>query len=524
MTSQTMISVQIQEIVDWLRANVADVVKAQLTSDSREIGQGDVFFAFPITSGIAAKGDGRAFIHNAIERGAAAIVYEKTDVSAAMEISVPHLAVSGLIDLLGAIASAWYGEPDKEMFSVAVTGTNGKTSCSQWIAKALSLPNTPCAVIGTLGVGTYRDGMVASLQETGFTTPDALQLQRRLAALKKNGAKGLAIEASSIGLHQGRLNALHFDVALFTNLTRDHLDYHQTMEAYAAAKEALFQWTGLQAAVINADDAFGAELLQKLSVTQPALKLLAYCIDSASDLGGSTSDVAMLRASQLKTTHTGTQFYLESPYGSGLVKTQTIGRFNISNVLGVLGVLLMRGITWERAIASIEKLTSVPGRMQQLGSAGQAMVVVDYAHTPDALEKTLETLQQVALERQGNLWCVFGCGGDRDPGKRPQMGKIAQMAQHVVVTSDNPRTEAPAKIIQDILQGMSGAPHAIEDRASAILFAVKHAQVNDVILIAGKGHETYQDINGKKWPFSDEEHALLALATVATNSTMRRTT
>lgn len=519
MTTQTMIPSQIQEIVNWMRAHVADAAKAQLTSDSREIGLGDVFFAFPIVSGIAGKGDGRAFIQNAIERGAAAIVYEKNDEQAAVEISVPHLAVAGLIDLLGAIASAWYGVPDRDMFSVAVTGTNGKTSCSQWIAKALSLHNTPCAVIGTLGVGTYREGMVASLQETGFTTPDAIQLQRRLATLKKNGATGLAIEASSIGLHQGRLNALHFDVALFTNLTRDHLDYHQTMEAYALAKQALFEWPGLQAAVINADDAFGAELLQGLSVTRPELKLLAYCIDSTLDL-----NVPALRASQLKTTHTGTQFYLASPFGSGLVKTQTIGRFNISNVLGVLGVLLMRGIAWERAVSSIEKLTSVSGRMQQLGSAGKAMVVVDYAHTPDALEKTLETLQQVALERQGNLWCVFGCGGDRDPGKRPQMGKIAQKAQHVVVTSDNPRTELPAKIIQDILQGMSGTPHAIEDRASAILFAVKHAQVNDVILIAGKGHETYQDINGKKWPFSDEEHALLALATVATNSTMRRTT
>ncbi|MFZ6798655.1 UDP-N-acetylmuramoyl-L-alanyl-D-glutamate--2,6-diaminopimelate ligase [Undibacterium sp. Di24W] len=519
MTTQTMIPVQIQEIVDWLRANVADAAKAQLTSDSREIGLGDVFFAFPIVAGIAGKGDGRAFIQNAIERGAAAIVYEKIGEQSAVEISVPHLAVSGLIDQLGAIASAWYGAPDRDIFSVAVTGTNGKTSCSQWIAKALSLHNTPCAVIGTLGVGTYREGMVASLQETGFTTPDAIQLQRRLAALKKNGAKGLAIEASSIGLHQGRLNALHFDVALFTNLTRDHLDYHQTMEAYAAAKQALFQWAGLQAAVINADDVFGAELLRGLAVTQPGLKLLAYCIDNTSEL-----NVPVLRASQLKTTHTGTQFYLESAYGNSVVKAQTIGRFNISNVLGVLGVLLMRGIAFDRAISSIEKLTSVPGRMQQLGSAGQAMVVVDYAHTPDALEKTLETLQRVASERQGNLWCVFGCGGDRDPGKRPQMGKIAQMAEHVVVTSDNPRTELPAKIIQDILQGMSGTPHAIEDRASAILFAVKHAQVNDVILIAGKGHETYQDINGKKWPFSDEEHALLALATVATNSTMRRAT
>jgi UDP-N-acetylmuramoyl-L-alanyl-D-glutamate--2,6-diaminopimelate ligase len=184
--------------------------------------------------------------------------------------------------------------------------------------------------------------------------------------------------------------------------------------------------------------------------------------------------------------------------------------------------LLARGVEWDKAVSVIEKLSSVQGRMQQLGTPGQAMVVVDYAHTPDALQKTLETLQEVAQERHGELWCLFGCGGDRDPGKRPQMGKIAQLAQHVVVTSDNPRTEDPAKIILDIIAGMDGTPTTIEDRAAAILYAVKHAGVNDVILIAGKGHETYQDINGKKWPFSDEEHARLALATVATNNTMRR--
>lgn len=504
----------VQNMIDWMRQHLTPT--AQLTSDSREIQAGDAFFAFPIVAG---KGDGRAFIQNAIERGAAAIVYEESSELVHADISVPHFAVKDLIRFVGAIACAWYDNPAQNMLSVAVTGTNGKTSCSQWIAKALSLHAQPCAVIGTLGVGTYRDGVIANLQETGFTTPDAIQLQRRLAGLKANGAAALAIEASSIGLHQGRLNALHFDVALFTNLTRDHLDYHETMEAYATAKEALFNWPGLQNAVINADDEFGLELLQRLANTNKALQLLAYSIDTKID-----AKIPCLRASQLKTTHTGTQFYLESPYGNGTVKTQTIGRFNVSNILGVLGVLLVRGISWERAIITIEKLTSVQGRMQQLGTAGQAMVVVDYAHTPDALEKTLQTLQQVAQDRQGNLWCVFGCGGDRDPGKRPQMGKIAQMAQQVVVTSDNPRTEDPDKIIQDIVQGMSGTPHAIADRASAILYAVKHAQVNDVILIAGKGHETYQEINGKKWPFSDEEHAMLALATVATNSTMRRTT
>lgn len=510
---QEPLATSVAAIVQWLKHHAP---QGKLTSDSREILAGDVFFAFPIAG---STGDGRAFIHNAIERGAAAIVYEKNGADIAQEIGVSHLAVDGLIDLLGAIANLWYDRPDQDMFSVAVTGTNGKTSCSQWIAKALSMQGAPAAVIGTLGVGNYRDGVISQLQETGFTTPDALQLQARLANLKKNGAKSLAIEASSIGIHQGRLNALHVDVALFTNLTRDHLDYHGTMEAYAAAKEALFQWQGLQAGVINADDAFGLELLQRLASDKPELKLLAYSIDAVNE-----STIPTLRATQLKTTHIGTQFYLESAFGSGVVKTQMIGRFNVSNVLGVLGVLLMKGIAFERAISTIEKLSSVQGRMQQLGSNGQAMVVVDYAHTPDALEKTLQALQQVAQERQGNLWCVFGCGGDRDPGKRPQMGKIAQLAQHVVVTSDNPRTEDPEKIVQDILAGMSGAPNAIVDRASAILYAVKHAQSNDVILIAGKGHENYQDINGKKWPFSDEEHALLALATVATNSAMRRST
>ncbi|GGX14352.1 UDP-N-acetylmuramoyl-L-alanyl-D-glutamate--2,6-diaminopimelate ligase [Undibacterium macrobrachii] len=509
--NQSMTASAVAEIILWLQEHAPN---AQLHSDSRAIQLGDVFFAFPITG---SKGDGRAFIQNAIERGAAVIVYEKEGAAISHDTSIPHLAVSGLIDLLGEIANQWYGNPDQDMFCVAVTGTNGKTSCSQWIAKALSMQGAPAAVIGTLGVGNYRDGMMSQLQETGFTTPDALQLQARLAHLKKNGAKSLAIEASSIGIHQGRLNALHFDIALFTNLTRDHLDYHGTMEAYAAAKAALFDWAGLRAGVINADDAFGVELLQQLSSNKPELKLLAYSIDGASEIA-----MPSLRASQLKTTSIGTQFHVESPFGSGVVKTQMIGRFNVSNVLGVLGVLLMKGIAWERAVATIEKLTSVQGRMQQLGSQGQAMVVVDYAHTPDALEKTLQALQPIAQERQGSLWCVFGCGGDRDPGKRPQMGKIAQIAQHVVVTSDNPRTEDPEKILQDILAGMQGTPNAIVDRASAILYAVKHAHANDVILIAGKGHENYQEIHGKKWPFSDEEHALLALATVATNSTMRR--
>ncbi len=505
-------SEEIAVILDWMRLHAP---QAQLRSDSRLVEAGDVFFAFPIPS---AKGDGRRHIQSAIERGAAAIVYEECDEILGTH-TVPQLAVRDLIQQLGTIANAWYEQPDQGMLSVAVTGTNGKTSCSQWIANALSQARGSCAVIGTLGIGQYRSGQLMQIEETGFTTPDALQLQARLQELKTRGVPAFAMEASSIGLHQGRMNGMHVDIALLTNLSRDHLDYHQTMEAYAACKQALFDWQGLKHAVVNLDDAFGSDVVQHMQQQASAAQILGYGIGVDPVEG-----VALLNASQLRTTQLGTQFFVESPFGNGTVKTRLIGRFNVSNVLGVMGVLLAQGIAWDKTVAIIEKLNSVPGRMQQLGSSGQVMVVVDYAHTPDALEKTIDTLLEVVSERQGELWCVFGCGGDRDPGKRPQMGRIAQKAHQVVVTSDNPRTENPTQIIQDIVAGMQGTPLQMEDRASAILYAVKHAQANDVVLIAGKGHEDYQDIQGKKWPFSDEQHALLALATIATNSSMRRNT
>lgn len=507
------------ETIDWLRQCAPE---AQLSSDSRAIKAGDVFFAFPISGSV---GDGRRHIQNAIDNGAMAIVFDPDNFVWDETMTVAHHAVFQLQSKLGYIANAWYAQPDRDMLTVAVTGTNGKTSCSQWLAKALSLTAKPCAVIGTLGVGKYCDGVLDNLQETGFTTPDAIQLQRRLAALRDAGATALAIEASSIGLQQGRLNGLHIDVALFTNLTRDHLDYHGEMDAYAAAKGILFDWPNLELAVVNLDDVYGVQLAQRLSCEtvpqqsqkQTKTRVLGYSLELKQH-----PNAEVIYASNLRTHHAGTNFHVDSPYGSGLVKTQMIGRFNVSNVLGVLSVLLAKGIGWSKAISAIEKLHSVPGRMQQLGSHGHVMVVIDYAHTPDALEKTLATLQQVARERQGELWCVFGCGGDRDPGKRPQMGGFAELAQHVVVTSDNPRTENPAAIIQDILKGMKSVPQVIEDRANAILYAIRHAGNNDVVLLAGKGHETYQDINGKKWPFSDEEHAALALATVATSGSMKR--
>ncbi len=530
---------KINDIVNWLRQYAPG---AHLSSDSRAISAGDVFFAFPV-SGSA--GDGRKHIRSAIENGAVAVLFDPENFIWDETLNslpnghpnVHHSAVAQLESCAGYIAHEWYGQADRDMLTVAVTGTNGKTSCSQWLAKALSLtasasvPSRSCAVVGTLGIGIYQAGAIDNLLETGFTTPDPLQLQRRLAALRDAGAAALAIEASSIGLQQGRLNGLHIDVALLTNLTRDHLDYHGDMAAYAAAKAMLFDWPQLKLAVVNLDDAFGIQLAQHIQEKnalpaepgQQVTALLGYSLEhEKAHAHASYAGTGVLYASNLRTSSSGTSFHVDSPYGSGLVKTHMIGRFNVSNVLGVLSVLLATGVLWNKALAAIEKLSSVPGRMQQLGSCGHVMVIIDYAHTPDALEKTLETLQQVAHERQGQLWCVFGCGGDRDPGKRAQMGKIAGAAQHVVVTSDNPRSENPAAIIEDILQGMTTAPHVIEDRANAILYAIRHAGDKDVVLLAGKGHETYQDINGKKWPFSDQEHAALALATVATGGHMKR--
>jgi len=502
-------NLSMNDIINWLRQVAPG---AQLSSNSRTIAEGDVFFAV-----LAHHGDGRQYIHDAIAQGAAAIVYEEHGYVWDISVTTPHLAVADLQKQLGYLASAWYNAPDASMYSVAVTGTNGKTSCTQWLAKALSLNKCDSAVVGTLGVGMYKNGILGSLSETGFTTPDAISLQRSLATMRDHGAEALAIEASSIGLQQGRLFGLHVDIALLTNLTRDHLDYHSDMAHYAAAKSALFDWPGLTTAVINVDDPFGQTLIADLRQKYPALKLIAYSLDKSEYEG-----VALLSASHLKTSHTGTSFHLESPFGNGLVKTQLIGQFNVSNILGVLAVLLSKGLSFAKAVSTIEKLTPVPGRMQLLGTAGHVMVVIDYAHTPDALEKTLEALRYVAQERHGQLWCVFGCGGDRDPGKRPQMGKIAESADHVVVTSDNPRSENPSTIIQHIVTGMSTQAHIVEDRANAILYAIKHAGHQDVVLLAGKGHETYQDILGKKWPFSDEEHAALALATVATSGNMKR--
>jgi UDP-N-acetylmuramoyl-L-alanyl-D-glutamate--2,6-diaminopimelate ligase len=500
-----------QDICHWIRQAAP---RGALASDSRRIKPGDVFFAFP-----GATADGRAFIAAAIGQGAVAVVHEQGDFVWDDEFAIPHLAVAGLKTAAGPIAHACYDMPDAKMFTVGVTGTNGKTSCAVWLGQAMARLGQPAAVIGTLGVGLFRQRGEVAYDVTGYTTPDPVLLASKLAEMRDAGATSLAIEVSSIGLEQGRTLGMHLDVAIFTNLTRDHLDYHGDMASYEAAKVRLFEWPGLKTAVLNLDDPAGLRLVAHLQAQfGSALPLIGYTLrdsEAQPDIDG----VAVLRASAFRSRHAGTDFHLESPYGAATVKTQLIGHFNISNALAVLGALMAKGVLLRSALDALEALTPAPGRMQQVGGQDAPMVVVDYAHTPDALEKTLETLRQVARERGGELWCVFGCGGDRDPGKRPQMGAIAQLADHVLVTSDNPRSEDPAAIIAQIVAGMDAAhpgsgagSQSIEDRAAAILSAVKHAAKPDVILVAGKGHEAYQEIKGRKMPFSDVDHAALALA------------
>jgi UDP-N-acetylmuramoyl-L-alanyl-D-glutamate--2,6-diaminopimelate ligase len=492
---------------DWLRAAAAG---AQLTSDSRRVAAGAVFFAYP---GEAA--DGRRYIAAAIERGAAAVVFDARDFAWDDAWTVPHLGVADLKQHAGLIAHAYYDAPDAAMFTVGVTGTNGKTSCALWIAQALAQLDATAAVIGTLGVGLVRGQAEPTFDVTGYTTPDAVLLASELARLRAAGARALAIEASSIGLVEHRTAGMHFDVAVFTNLTRDHLDYHGDMAAYEAAKRRLFAWPGLKTAVVNLDDDAGVRIVDWLRAERADVQVIGYTLheQAAQDV---PAGVQLLHAANVRSHPDGSEFQVASPFGSALARTRLVGRFNVSNTLAVLGTLLARGVALRAALDAIATLAPAPGRMQQLGGQDAPMVVIDYAHTPDALEKTLDALRQVAAERGGHLWCVFGCGGDRDPGKRPQMGRIAQRADHVLVTSDNPRSEAPAAIIAQIVAGMdvndpASTVQAIEDRAAAILAAVKHAARADVILLAGKGHEPYQEIKGRKLPFSDAEHAALAL-------------
>lgn len=488
----------IQTVVAWLKANSPN---GELFSDSRAIqadGRG-IFFAY---IGDSDHADGRNYIESAIQRGAVAVIYDSTGYEWNSQWHVPHIGITRLKEKAGSIAAAFYGNPAQAMQIIAVTGTNGKTSCTQWIGQSLSRLHRKTAVIGTLGITIFEEGVAGKTQVTGYTTPDQVQLQRILSHLSASGVVCVAMEASSIGIDQGRLNGLSIDVAMLTNFTRDHLDYHHDMDAYRAAKRRLFSWPGLKHIVLNLDDDLGRSIACEFKGKLP---VMGYTLNPIN------VDIPVLSAEAIQNHDTGVDFKIRWQHQLASVHSQLVGRFNISNVLGVLGVLLSIGIDWNDAVKRVDELIPPPGRMQKMGGKKAPLVVIDFAHTPDAMQKGLETLRQVADVRKGSLWCVFGCGGNRDPGKRPQMGAVSEQADKVVVTSDNPRREVPEEIIQQIIAGMKIKPMMIVDRAKAIRQTIIQASDKDVIFLAGKGHETYQEIQGKKYPFLDADHVQRAL-------------
>ena len=474
-----------------------------LATDSRRVRPGDAFIAWP-GYGV----DGRQFVRQALAAGAKACLVEAQGAQA-FDFGDDEAAVAALHALkaaTGPLASAFMGAPSQHLQVVAATGTNGKTSTAWWTAQALAALGRRCAVVGTLGVGEPPTSAhpQAAIQSTGLTTPDPVSLQAALRRFVDDGFSACAIEASSIGLVEQRLAGTQIAVALFTNFTQDHLDFHGSMDLYWQAKAQLFAWPGLRAAVVNIDDARGAALAAELQ--GGALDVWTTSVRSE----------ARLRADEVRYTGGGLCFEVHEGSQRASVRTGLIGDYNVSNLLAVLGALRALGITLADAARACTTLTPVPGRMQRVvvEAAGGPDVVVDYAHTPDALEKALLALLPFAVERRGRLWCVFGCGGDRDARKRPLMGAVAErFANTVVVTSDNPRSESPAAILAQIVAGITvrDAVAVIEDRRAAIAHAMHDADAHDVILIAGKGHEDYQDVAGVKLPFSDVAEASAAL-------------
>ncbi|MBI4193893.1 MAG: UDP-N-acetylmuramoyl-L-alanyl-D-glutamate--2,6-diaminopimelate ligase [Betaproteobacteria bacterium] len=496
-------------------------------TDSRQIRRGDTFVAYP-----GATSDGRDFIPQALGNGAAGVLWESRGFAWNPAWNVPNLGVPDLRRRAGEIASHIYGQPSARLWVVGVTGTNGKTSCSQWIAQSLGRTGRKCAVIGTLG-----SGFPGALEATGNTTPDAVWLQASLMSFLRCGARAACMEVSSHGLEQHRLSGVKFDVALFTNISRDHLDYHGTMRRYRAAKARLFGWPSLKYAVLNLDDGFGVELASRAG----GARVVGYGFARDRIPRRNADRMLSVQGRNLRVHTGGISFDVTTPWGAASLSSRLIGGFNAANLLGSLATLLASDVSLEESIRALQRVKAVPGRTERYGGGSRPLVIIDYAHTPDALEKILIALRELLpasrLEgpssrvqtkrslrsnsepgtRNPELICVFGCGGERDRGKRPLMGSIAAaLADHVVITSDNPRSEDPQAIIRDIARGVRGAHATIEpDRSRAIRLAIGMAHRGDVVLVAGKGHERYQEVRGVRYPFSDATAVTAALRAAA---------
>lgn len=465
-----------------------DIAISGLALDSRRINVGDVFIALK-----GVQQHGLEYAIQAVKKGAVAVIYEPEGIVELPEIDVELIAVPQLAEVLGTIAAKFYGEPSEKLAVIGITGTNGKTTCSQLIAQVLP----DCGVIGTLGWGA-----LGHLLPSANTTPDALAIQTILYQFVQQNLQAVAMEVSSHGLQQGRVNGVEFTGAVFTNISRDHLDYHGSMDEYLKAKLALFKLPSLQFAVVNLDDANATNVLQ---VLDDAVSCWTF-----STQGKSLANAQSLIAENIRYSNSGIDFDVRLGQITSLVHTPIIGAFNLENVLAVLAVLLAMKVPLQLAIASLGKLKAITGRMEKFGGGDKPTVLVDYAHTPDALEKVLKVAKN---DRQ--LLVVFGCGGNRDQGKRPEMGRIAETwADRIIITDDNPRNEVANEIIEQILVGcQTDKITVINDRAAAITTAIRQANKGDCVVIAGKGHEDYQEISGVRWPFNDQKIVEQALAT-----------
>ena len=475
-----------KSVLKKIEYNLSDI-----SNDSRHVKKNSIFLAYP---GIHT--DGRKYIAEALKKGAKAIVYEKKNFTWQQSWDASHYGINDLKNNEGEIAHIFFKKPSKELLTIGITGTNGKTTCAYWISEIQNLLGKKTGLIGTLGYGYKK------LKPHVYTTPDAIFNHRILKEFKTEKIKSVVMEVSSHALSQGRVNGILFDVAVFTNLSRDHLDYHLNFKNYFDAKKKLFHFPSLKVAVINIDDAYGKKL--KLSLVQNKTKVITYGIKNGD-----------IRASHIEYSLSSTTFQLITKKETYKVKAPIVGEFNVYNLLAVISGLVGSGLPIQKVIKQVSYISQVPGRMERLGTKLTPQVFIDYAHTPDALKKALRTLKD---QTEGKLVCVFGCGGDRDKGKRKEMAEAASdLADTNFITSDNPRSESPKKIISEISRSMSGAYKIEIDRHKAIFKAIEQAKKQDIILIAGKGHETYQEINGVRYPFSDKKYVKKALKKYKTN-------
>ncbi len=475
--------------------NSLDRELSGLALDSREVKPNQLFVAL---NGLHV--DGRKYIEDAIANGASAIILQAEENSLqekklANGQVIPVVSFCSLQNEISKIAAKAYQFPSHDLSVIGVTGTNGKTSCCYFIAQLMEYLMTPCAIIGTLG-----NGRLPHLQSTPFTTPDPILLQKTLATIRDQQIKHVAMEVSSHGLAQNRLSSVEVETAIFTNLTRDHLDYHKDMASYGQAKLKLFLYHSLKQIIINIDDPFSQTILNAINNN---VNVIAYSVKK-----NPKTNLSLIHAREIKFHERGMDVSVDSPWGSGEFSVGLFGLPNVANLLAVISALVSSGFSFNDIISQLSKLTTVPGRMQLFNGEDKPSIIVDYSHTPDALSHALQECRKHFPE--GKLYCVFGCGGDRDKGKRSQMGAIAcRFADTIFITNDNPRTEDPNKIVSDILQGVNDKSNVtVEcDRTKAIKAAFVDASNRDIVLIAGKGHEDYQIIGHEKHHLSDIEIA-----------------